>query len=120
MGNGGLIVQAGVAPETGISDGPGKPILPPAAYVLLNQALRPIVTDTLDTLQDGTLDSTAPLLSTVVATEGWLRRFNVPEDQINTCWVELHKTPKVTNERGAIEELTRKLRERMGLPGRTA
>ncbi|ARK49521.1 DUF3396 domain-containing protein [Burkholderia pseudomallei] len=120
LGNGGLIIQAGAAPETGISDGPGKPILPPAAYVLLNQALRPIVADTLDTLQDGTLDSTAPLLSTVVATEGWLRRFNVPEDQINTWWVELHKTPKVTNERGAIEELTRKLRERMGLPGRSA
>ena len=120
LGNGGLIIQAGAAPETGISDGPGKPILPPAAYVLLNQALRPIVEDTLDTLQDGTLDSTAPLLSTVVATEGWLRRFNVPEDQINAWWVELHKTPKVTNERGPIEELTLKLRERMRIPGRSA
>lgn len=115
LGNGGLIIQAGAAPETGISDGPGKPILPPAAYVLLNQALRPIVEDTLDTLQDGTLDSTAPLLSTVVATEGWLRRFNVPEDQINTWWVELHKTRKVTDERAAVEDLTQKLRDRMGL-----
>ena len=115
MGNGGLIIQAGAAPETGTSDGPGKPVLPPAAYVLLNQALRPIVVDTLDTLQDGTLDSTAPLLSTVVATEGWLRRFNVPEDQINTWWVELHKTRKVTDERAAVEDLTQKLRDRMGL-----
>lgn len=120
LGNGGLIIQAGAAPETGISDGPGKPILPPAAYVLLNLALRPVVADTLDTLQDGTLDSTAPLLSTVVATEGWLRRLNVPEDEINAWWVELHKTPKVTDERTAIEELTRKLRDRMGLPGRSA
>ncbi|MBU7436161.1 MULTISPECIES: DUF3396 domain-containing protein [Burkholderiaceae] len=120
LGDGGLIIQAGAAPETGISDGPGKPVLPPAAYVILNQALRPIVADTIDTLQDGTLDSTAPLLSTVVATEGWLRRFDVPEDQINAWWVELHKTPKVTAERAVIEELTNKLRERMGLPGRSA
>lgn len=120
LGDGGLIIQAGAAPETGISDGPGKPVLPPTAYVILNQALRPIVADTIDTLQDGTLDSTAPLLSTVVATEGWLRRFDVPEDQINAWWVELHKTPKVTDERAAIEELTNKLRERMGLPGRSA
>ena len=103
-----------------ISDGPGKPVLPPAAYVILDQALRPIVADTIDTLQDGTLDSTSPLLSTVVATEGWLRRFHLPDDQINTWWVELHKTPKVTDERAAIEALTQKLRERMGLPGRSA
>ncbi|MCA8261813.1 DUF3396 domain-containing protein [Burkholderia multivorans] len=115
LGNGGLIIQAGTAPETGISDGPGKPILPPAAYVLLNQALHPIVADTLDTLQDGTLDSTAPLLNTVVATENWLRRFTVPDDQINAWWVELHKTPKVTGERAAVEDLTQKLRDRMGL-----
>lgn len=120
LGDGGLIIQAGAAPDTGISDGPGKPVLPPAAYVILNQALRPIVADTIDTLQDGTLDSTAPLLSTVVATEGWLRRFDVPEDQINAWWVELHKTPKVTDERAAIEELTNKLLGRMGLPGRNA
>lgn len=120
LGDGGLIIQAGAAPETGISDGPGKPVLPPAAYVILDQALRPIVADTIDTLQDGTLDSTSPLLSTVVATEGWLRRFHVPDDQINTWWVELHKTPKVTDERAAIEALTQKLRERMGLPGRSA
>ncbi|WP_186083069.1 DUF3396 domain-containing protein [Burkholderia gladioli] len=120
LGDGGLIIQAGAAPETGISDGPGKPVLPPAAYVILDQALRPIVADTIDTLQDGTLDSTSPLLSTVVATEGWLRRFHVPDDQINTWWIELHKTPKVTDERAAIEALTQKLRERMGLPGRAA
>lgn len=114
--NGGLLIQAGAAPESGISNGPGKPVAPPAAYVLLNRALRLIVADTLDTLQDGTLDSTAPLLSTVVATEGWLHRFDVQEDQLNIWWVELHKTPKVTDERTAIAEQTRKLRERMGRP----
>ncbi|HKT96493.1 MAG TPA: DUF3396 domain-containing protein [Paraburkholderia sp.] len=120
LGNGGLLIQAGSAPESGISNGPGKPVAPPAAYVLLNQALSPIVADTLDTLQDGTLDSTAPLLNTVIATEGWLRRFNVPADQISAWWVELHKTPTVTDKRAAIEEQTRKLQERMGLPYRSA
>ncbi|WP_186073667.1 DUF3396 domain-containing protein [Burkholderia gladioli] len=118
LGDGGLIIQAGAAPETGISDGPGKPVLPPPAYVILNHALRPIVADTIDTLQDGTLDSTAPLLNTVVATENWLRRFDVPEDQLSIWWIELHKGSKVTDERAAIETLTLKLLERMGLPGR--
>ncbi|AJX25823.1 gp31 [Burkholderia pseudomallei] len=94
--DGGLIIQAGVAPMSGVSNGTGIPVAPPAAYVLLNHALRQIVADTLDTLQDGTLDSTAPLLNTVVATAAWLRRFNVPDDQINGYWVELHKTPKLS------------------------
>ncbi|WP_069353426.1 DUF3396 domain-containing protein [Burkholderia cenocepacia] len=98
FGNGGLIIQAGVAPQSGVSNGAGIPVSPPAAYVILNRALRPIIADDVDTLQDGTLDSTAPLLSTVVATEGWLRRFNVQDDQLNAFWVELHKTPKLRGE----------------------
>jgi hypothetical protein len=117
LGEGGLLIQAGVAPEAGISNGPGKPVSPAAAYVLLNHALRPIVTDALAaSLQDGTLDSSAPLLNTRIATENWLRRFNVPEDQINGWWVQLHTTPKVTDARAAIEEQTRAIRQRMGLP----
>jgi hypothetical protein len=75
--------------------GNGIPPEPPAAYVLLNHALRPIVADTSDTLQGGTVNSTAPLLNTRVATEAWLRRFDVPDDKINGYWVELHKTPKL-------------------------
>ncbi|CAJ4028773.1 DUF3396 domain-containing protein [Burkholderia pseudomallei] len=98
LGNGGLIIQAGVAPQSGVSNGPGIPVSPPAAYVILNRALRPIIADEVDTLQDGTLDSTAPLLNTVVATESWLRRFNVQDDQLNDFWVELHKTPKLGGE----------------------
>ncbi|WCM24555.1 DUF3396 domain-containing protein [Paraburkholderia bryophila] len=118
MDNGGLLIQAGKEPDSGVSVGPGRPPAPPAAYVLLNHALRPIVADTLDTLQDGTLDSTAPVLNTVIATEGWLRKFNVPEDQINAYWVELHKTPKVTDGKAAIVQRIMKLRERLGLPAR--
>ncbi|MBU9403475.1 DUF3396 domain-containing protein [Burkholderia multivorans] len=98
LGNGGLLIKAGVAPESGVSNGPGIPVSPPAAYVILNRALKPIIADSVDTLQDGTLDSTAPLLNTVVATEGWLRRFDVSDDQLNAYWVELHKTPKLHND----------------------
>ncbi|UEP34912.1 DUF3396 domain-containing protein [Burkholderia ambifaria] len=99
FGDGGLLIKAGVAPESGVSNGPGIPVSPPAAYVILNRALKPIIADSVDTLQDGTLDSTAPLLNTVVATEGWLRRFNVSDEQLNAYWAELHKTRKLNNER---------------------
>ncbi|RQZ93212.1 DUF3396 domain-containing protein [Burkholderia cenocepacia] len=98
LGDGGLLIKAGVAPESGVSNGPGIPVSPPAAYVILNRALKPIIADSVDTLQDGTLDSTAPLLNTVVATEGWLRRFDVSDEQLNNFWVELHKTPKLRDE----------------------
>ena len=94
-GDGGLIIQAGVAPQTGIAGEPGHPPAPPPAYVLLNNALRPIIVDALGTLQTGTATSTAPLLNTQVATEAWLRRFDVPDDQINAYWVALHETPKL-------------------------
>jgi hypothetical protein len=114
--SGGLFIQAGVQPEAGIFNGPGKPVAPPAAYVLLNQALQPILVDTLRPLQDGTLDSTAPLLNTPIATEHWLHRFDVPAGQINAWWVELHKTPKVTAARDAVAEQRRRIGERMGLP----
>ncbi|MGN4190062.1 DUF3396 domain-containing protein [Burkholderia gladioli] len=98
LDNGGLIIQAGVAPQSGVSNGPGIPVSPPAAYVILNHTLRSIIADDVDTLQDGTLDSTAPLLNTVVATESWLRRFVIQNDQLSGFWVELHKTPKLRGE----------------------
>lgn len=93
--NGGLIIQAGVAPQTGIAGEPGHPPEPPAAYVLLNNAMRPIIADEIGTLQTGTATNTAPLLNSQVATEAWLRRLDVEPDRINGYWVELHKTPKL-------------------------
>lgn len=95
LGDGGLIIQAGTEPQTGISTGDGQPPALPAAYVLLNSALQTIVVQTIDSLQDGTINSTAPLLSTTVASEAWLQRFNVPDGELNGYWVELHKTPKL-------------------------
>lgn len=95
LGDGGLLIQAGTEPQAGVSTGEGQPPAPPAAYVLLNKALRPIVADTIDSLQDGTVSSTAPLLNTTVASEAWLHRFNVPDDELPDYWVELHKTAKL-------------------------
>lgn len=85
-----------------MSNGREIPVSPPAAYVILNRALKPIIADSVDTLQDRTLDSTAPPLNTVVATEGWLRRFDVSDDQLNAYSVELHKTPKSITMRSGI------------------
>ncbi|CAN7666326.1 DUF3396 domain-containing protein [Trinickia sp. LjRoot230] len=93
--DGGLIIQAGVAPQTGIAGEPGHPPEPPPAYLLLNNALRSIIADALGTLQTGTATSTAPLLNTQVATKAWLRRLDAEPDRINAYWVELHKTPKL-------------------------
>jgi len=60
-----------------------------------NHSLRPIVADEIGILQRDTINSTSPLLNTAVASEAWLRRLNVPVDELNGYWVELHKTPQV-------------------------
>ncbi|CAJ9723744.1 gp30 [Burkholderia pseudomallei] len=114
--DGGLIIQAGAAPQSGVSAGPGKPPLPPPAYVLLDAALRPIIAETMDILQSGTLDSTAPMLNTTIATEAWLKRFDVPPDQMTEQWRELHKTPTVGSGKAAVAANLLRLRKAMGLP----
>jgi hypothetical protein len=116
LGEGGLIVQAGAAPQSGISAGPGKPPLPPPAYVLLNAALRPIVADKMDTIQSGTLDSTAPLLNTTIASEAWLRRFDVLPDEVNDYWRDLRATPTVRDGKAAVAANLRRIRKAMRLP----
>ncbi|MFL9995259.1 DUF3396 domain-containing protein [Paraburkholderia sediminicola] len=97
FGEGGLVIQAGVEPQTGISAGEGSPPAPPPAYVALNAALRPIVADTIDSLQDGTLSSTAPLLDTTVASEGWLRRFDASPDDLLRAQAAILDTPKLSD-----------------------
>lgn len=112
----GLIVQAGATPLSGMSAGPGKPPLPPPAYVLLNAALRPIVAEKMDILQRGTPDSNAPMLNTTVATKVWLKRFDLPDDEVTSQWRELHKTPSVADGKPAITANLHRLRKAMGLP----
>ncbi|WP_038786441.1 DUF3396 domain-containing protein [Burkholderia pseudomallei] len=94
-GNDGLLIQAGVAPQTGIAGEKGQAPEPPPAYVLVNQALRPLIADAVGTLQSGTPNSTAPLLNTEVSTEAWLHRFDIDPDRIYGYWEALHKMPKL-------------------------
>ncbi|WP_186197570.1 DUF3396 domain-containing protein [Burkholderia gladioli] len=117
LGANGLIIQAGAAPQAGIAAGPGKPPLPPPAYVLLNAALRKIIATKMDTLQGGTLDSTAPLLDTTVATEAWLKRFDLPEDEVMAQWRELHASPTISpTARTTVGGNLDRLRKALGLP----
>ncbi len=102
--------------QSGISAGPGKPPLPPPAYVLLDAALRPIIAEKMDILQSGTLDSTAPLLNTTIATEAWLKRFVLPENEVLAQWTALHASPKVADSKPAIAANLHRLRLAMGLP----
>ncbi|MEX3555471.1 MAG: type VI immunity family protein, partial [Burkholderia gladioli] len=104
FGNSGLIIQAGPEPAAGVPIAKGVAPGAPVAYVLLNHALRPIVAETSDILQSGTVNSTAPLFNTRVATEAWLQRFNVPDDQLNGYWLELHRTPKLADTESTSSE----------------
>ncbi|MFL9886771.1 DUF3396 domain-containing protein [Paraburkholderia agricolaris] len=101
FGNGGLIIQAGAEPQTSVSAGPGKSPAPPPAYIVLNDALPPIVATTADALQNGTLSSTAPLLGTSEASEGWLRRFDVTPEDLLRARAALLDTPKLSDSRPA-------------------
>ncbi|AIV60983.1 gp30 domain protein [Burkholderia pseudomallei MSHR3458] len=67
-------------------------------------------------MQSGTLDSTAPLLNTTIATEGWLKRFALPPDQVTEQWRELHKTPTVGSSKAAVAANLSRFRKTMGLP----
>ncbi|WGS50207.1 DUF3396 domain-containing protein [Paraburkholderia sp. D15] len=115
LSDGGLIIQAGIDPQSGVSAGSGQRLLPPVAYVLLNAALRPIIAETMDIIQSGTLDSNAPLLNTNVASEAWLRRFDTSADRILDCWNALHATPKVTESKAVVAANLHRLRKAMGL-----
>ncbi len=93
FGDGGLIVQAGPEPAAGIPRGKGVPPAPPAAYVFVNRAMQKIVAKEAGILQSGTINSTAPLLNTRVATEAWLRRLDVSDEEMNDYWQALHQSP---------------------------
>lgn len=49
------------------------------------------------TQYDGTLNSAAPLLNSVVATEGCLCSLNMPDNQLDGGWIKLHRTPRLHN-----------------------
>jgi hypothetical protein len=78
----GVVIRAGVLPESGISDDEGKPPYNPPAYVVLDAALRPIRASEMDSLQRGTVNGDAPVYNTKASATTWLRRFETDEDSL--------------------------------------
>lgn len=76
----GVVIRAGVQPESGISDNEGKPPVCPPAYVVLDAALRPIRATEMESLQRGTANGDAPVYNTKASATAWLRRFETDED----------------------------------------
>nr|WP_232469807.1 hypothetical protein [Burkholderia pseudomallei] len=78
--------------------------------------MRPIIAEAMDILQSGTLDSTAPMLNTTIATEAWLKRFVLSPDLVTEQWRELHKTPTVGSSKAAVAANLSRFRKAMVLP----
>jgi hypothetical protein len=96
FGDGGLIVQAGLQPQAGSENvGKGQAAVPPPAYVVLNAALRPIIAETVGTLQNGTATGDGPVYNTKSASDEWLRRFDVTHDQLLAAQAAVLDTPKL-------------------------
>lgn len=94
--NGGVVIQAGPQPESGSSvDENGPPVLP-ANYVLVNRALRDIRVETVWRLQRGLGGTKAPLYNNTPASDRWLRRFDVPDDQLLHYQAVLLTLPELT------------------------
>ena len=105
--NGGAVIQAGPMPEAGSSadkQGSGIPV-PPASYVVLNNALRDIRVPSVWQLQRGLIGAAAPLYSTTSESDDWLRRFDVPADQLLTFKARLLEQSKLTADRTLPDRL---------------
>jgi hypothetical protein len=96
--NGGVAIQAGPEPESGASTdeaGKGAPV-PPANYVVLNRALKPVRAETVWQLQTGLMGSAAPYYESTAESDAWLRRFDVDERQLLEYKAKLLKLPRLT------------------------
>ena len=91
----GVVIRAGVMPESGASESEDKPSFLPPAYVVLDNALRPIRAGSLDSLQRGTVNAGAPVYNTKASTEAWLRRFEVSDDQLLAAKAAVLDTPRL-------------------------
>ncbi|WP_179254930.1 hypothetical protein [Burkholderia sp. AU15512] len=63
----------------------------------MSRALLPIVAATIDSLQDGTINGVAPFFRATVVSEAWLRRFNVPDDEISGYRIDRYETPELAS-----------------------
>ncbi|WP_144108117.1 type VI immunity family protein [Paraburkholderia sp. BCC1886] len=91
----GLLIRAGVAPQAGVPRGDGQPVAPPPAYIVLNSALREILTNSVSSLQRGTVNGDAPVYNTTPSSDAWLRRFDVSPDDLLQAKAAILDTPKL-------------------------
>ncbi|WP_321967054.1 type VI immunity family protein [Burkholderia cepacia] len=94
----GVVIRAGVLPETGASETEGGPPVLPAAYVVLNHALRAVRANSLDALQHGTVNGGAPTYNTTISTAEWLKRFDVSADNLLQAKAAVLSTPRLDSE----------------------
>lgn len=96
--NGGVVIQAGPEPEPGgAADEAGKgPPIPPANYVVLNNALKAVRATTVWRLQRGLMGAAAPYFDTTAESDDWLRRFDIDEHDVFDYKAKLLKMPKLT------------------------
>lgn len=92
----GIVIRAGVLPESGISDSEEKPPVPPPAYVVLDHALRAVRAEDMDILQRGTVNAGAPVYNTRQSTAAWLRRFETDENGLLAAKAALLDTPPLS------------------------
>lgn len=91
----GVLIRAGVAPQAGIPQGDGQPVAPPPAYIVLNAALREILTNSVSSLQRGTVGGDAPVYGTTPGSDAWLRRFDVSPDHLLQAKAAILDTPRL-------------------------
>jgi hypothetical protein len=89
---GGVVIQAGPAPELASVELDAKPSI----YVLPNMALRNIRVTQIESLHYGS-DDGEPRLSGAAA-ERWLTRFDVPDNDLLSYKAKLLNEPKLTKE----------------------
>lgn len=91
----GVIVRAGVLPESGLSEREEEPPFLPPTYVVLDKALRRVRAESMDILQRGTVNAGAPVYNTRESTAAWLRRFEVGDDELLSAKAAILKTPRL-------------------------
>lgn len=91
----GIIIRAGVLPDSGAAEEEGGQPVPPPAYVVLDHALRAIRASSLDALQHGTVNGGAPTYNTATSTAEWLKRFEVDDDELLKAKADLLTTPRL-------------------------
>ncbi|MDF3116593.1 DUF3396 domain-containing protein [Burkholderia semiarida] len=92
----GVLIRAGVFPESGLSNSEGEPSVLPPAYIVLDKALRLIRAESFSSLQRGTVNGDVPTYNTKESTAAWLRRFEVDDDKLLAAKAAILHTPPLS------------------------